>query len=144
MGNLDTEKMVQRFQERATAVKMRGIPPLTGKARRAYVEQAELDYQDYALLADSEISLDGGILTVDLRPAICDAAIRGEGHLEQETQIAMKNIANARPLDYLKALPTDGAKITPSMLDSKADLQDLIDGAEMFRPGFSLAHGYLV
>ena len=45
----------------------------------------------------------------------------------------MENIANARPLDYLKALPTDGAKITPSMLDSKVDLQDLIDGAEMFR-----------
>jgi len=38
-----------------------------------------------------------------------------------------------RPLDYRKALPTDGAKITPSMLDSKAELQDLIDGAEMFR-----------
>ena len=69
----------------------------------------------------------------------------------------MENIANARPLDYLKALPTDGAKITPSMLDSKADLQDMIDGAEMFEvvetiepidvktcPGFSLAHGYLV
>jgi hypothetical protein len=40
-------------------------------------------------------------------------------------------------LDYLAALPkthpTDGAKIAPSMLDSKADLQDLIDGAEMFR-----------
>ena len=38
-----------------------------------------------------------------------------------------------RPLDYLKDLPTDGNKITPKMLDSKADLQDLIDGAEMFR-----------
>ena len=45
----------------------------------------------------------------------------------------MENIANARPLDYLKALPTDGAKITPSMLDSKSDLQDLMDGSEMFR-----------
>ena len=49
----------------------------------------------------------------------------------------MENITDARPLDYLDALPTalptDGAKITPSMLDSKADLQDMIDGAEMFR-----------
>jgi hypothetical protein len=70
---------------------------------------------------------------------------------------AMENIANA--------LPTDGAKITPSMLDSKADLQALIDGTEMFKVvetiasvnvnkcpgstlgmpvGFSLSHGYLV
>jgi len=45
----------------------------------------------------------------------------------------MENIADGRPLDYPDALPTDGAKITPSMLDSKADLQDMIDGAEMFR-----------
>ena len=30
-------------------------------------------------------------------------------------------------------LPTDGDKIRLSMLDSKADLQDLIDGCERFR-----------
>jgi len=145
METLDTAAMVQRFYERAKAVRKRGMPPITGVERKAYIRQAELDYQDYALISDSEISLDGGILTIDLRPAICDAAIRGEGHLEQETQTAMENIANARPLDYLKTLPTDGAKITPSMLDSKSDLQDLMDGSEMFRPsGFSLAHGYLV
>ena len=45
----------------------------------------------------------------------------------------MENIADGRPLDYPDALPTDGAKITAAMLDSKADLQDMIDGAEMFR-----------
>ena len=32
-----------------------------------------------------------------------------------------------------KTLPTDGAKIKMSDLDSKSDLQDLINGAEMFR-----------
>ena len=115
MDTLDTAAMVQRFYERAKAVRKRGMPPITGAERRAYVRQAELDYQDYALISDSEISLDGGILTIDLRPAICDAAIRGEGHLKTETKTAMTHIANARPLDYLKALP-----------------------------GFSLAHGYLV
>ena len=146
MDTLDTAAMVQRFYERAKAVRKRGMPPITGAERRAYVRQAELDYQDYALISDAEISLDGGILTIDLRPAICDAAIRGEGHLETETKAAMENIA--------KALPTDGNKITPKMLDSKSDLQDLIAGAEMFRvvetvdpikpSGFSLSHGYLV
>jgi len=131
MDNLNTEEMVHRFQERAAAVRTRTMPPVAGVERRAFVKQAELDYQDYALIADSAISLDGGILTIDLRPAICDAAIRGPGHLEQETKVAMENIANAaRPLDYLKHLPTDGNKITPT---SKADLQALIDGAEMFR-----------
>lgn len=156
MNTLDTEAMVQRFQERAEAVRQRTMPPVAGAERRAFVEQAELDYQDFAILADSKITLDGGVLTVDLRPAICDAAIRGSGHLEQETKAAMENIATARPLDYVKALPTDGAKITPSMLDSKSDLEALIGGAEMFRvvktvdpidtgacPGFSLSHGYL-
>ncbi len=44
---------------------------------------------------------------------------------ELATQEAMEQIANA--------LPTDGNKITPKMLNSKADLQDLLDGAEMFR-----------
>ena len=149
MNTLDTAAMVQRFQQRADAVRKRNMPPIAGAERKAFVQQAEMDYQDFLLLADSEISLDGGILTVDLRPAICDAAIRGEGHLETETKAAMDNIA--------KALPTDGNKITPKMLDSKADLQALIDGAEMFRvvetiepieetgpTGFSLTHGYLV
>ena len=82
MDTLDTEAMVQRFQQRAEAVRKRNMPPLTGAERRAFVEQSQLDYQDYALLADSQISLDGGILTIDLRPAICDAAIRGGRHGE--------------------------------------------------------------
>jgi len=125
MSGLDTAAMKQRFQQRADAVRNRNMPPIAGAERKAFVEQAELDYQDFLLLADAEISLDGGILTVDLRPAICDAAIRGEGHLEMETKAAMDNIA--------KALPTDGNKITTKMLDSKADLKALIDGAEMFR-----------
>tara|TARA_B100001146_G_scaffold212540_1_gene212086 strand:- start:649 stop:1098 length:450 start_codon:yes stop_codon:yes gene_type:complete len=148
MDTLDTAAMVQRFYERAKAVRNRTMPPVAGAERLAFIKQAELDYQDFAMIADAEISLDEGILTIDLRPAICDAAIRGSAPVERETQVAMQNIANA--------LPTDGNKITPSMLDSKSDLQDLIDGAEMFRvvktvdvidvnvcPGFSLSHGYL-
>jgi len=113
---LDLEAMVRRFKERADGVRRRNMPPVAGVERKAFIEQAEFDYLDFGLIADSAISLDGGILTIDLRPAICDAAIRGEGHLETETKIAMTHIANARPLDYLKALPR----------------------------GFSLSHGYLV
>jgi hypothetical protein len=134
---MDTLAMTERFKQRAKAVRKRNMPPIAGAERVAFIKQAELDYQDFAIVADAEISLDGGILTIDLRPAICDATIRGEGHLETETKVAMKTIASAGPLDYLKhlptELPTDGNKITPGMLDSKADLKDLIDGAEMFR-----------
>jgi|TARA_B110000263_G_C15231903_1_gene475036 hypothetical protein len=95
---LNVEAMIQRFQERAEAVRKRNMPSVAGAERVAFIKQAELDYQDYALVADASISLDGGILTIDLRPAICDADIRGVGHLERETLAAMENIANARPL----------------------------------------------
>tara|TARA_Y100001949_G_scaffold171290_1_gene173527 strand:- start:30 stop:356 length:327 start_codon:yes stop_codon:yes gene_type:complete len=100
MDVLDTEEMRQRFQDRAEAVRKRNMPPVAGAERVAFIKQAELDYLDYALIADSAISLDGGILTIDLRPAICDAAIRGEGHLERETQVAMENIAAAEPAGF--------------------------------------------
>ncbi|MCH2439546.1 MAG: hypothetical protein MK182_10650 [Acidimicrobiales bacterium] len=90
---LKVEAMIQRFQERAKAVRKRNMPPVAGAERVAFIKQAELDYQDYALVADASISLDGGVLTIDLRPAI-----RGVGHLERETLAAMENIANARPL----------------------------------------------
>ena len=157
MDTLDTTAMLQRFQERAAAVKTRSIPPIAGAEHVAFTEQARFDYQDFAMIADSEISLDDGILTIDLRPAICDATIRGVGisdrTKERETRIAMENISKSEHRTYddiMEAqrekrevliededrpsmLPTDGGKITPRLLDSKADLQALIDGAEMFR-----------
>tara|TARA_B100000029_G_scaffold516042_1_gene626370 strand:- start:5083 stop:5412 length:330 start_codon:yes stop_codon:yes gene_type:complete len=96
-NSFSTDAMVKRFKKRAEAVKNRNMPPVAGEERKRFIEQAELDYLDYALIADSIISLDGGILTIDLRPAICDAAIRGESPLEQETKIAMENISKAPP-----------------------------------------------
>ncbi len=87
---LDTAEMLKRFQERAAGVRKRTMPPIAGAERKEFVRQAQLDYQDFLLIADSEISLDGGILTIDLRPAICDAAIRGVGHLEQETKVGWR------------------------------------------------------
>ncbi len=61
--------MLVRFRERARAVRSRGVPPLEGDDRKRYIEQAQLDYQDFAMLADAEASLDEGVLTlrVDLR-----------------------------------------------------------------------------
>ena len=79
MDTLDTAAMVHRFRERAEGVRKRTMPPIAWNERKVFIQQAELDYQDFALIADSVISLDGGILTIDLRPAICDAAIRGVG-----------------------------------------------------------------
>jgi len=67
---LDTDAMLERFRQRAKAVRARGVPPLEGPERKRYIEQAQLDFQDYAMLADATASLEDGILTlrIDLRP----------------------------------------------------------------------------
>jgi hypothetical protein len=66
----DPAAMVERFRERARAVKNRGIPPLEGLERRRFMERMQIDFQDFAMLGDAEASLDDGILTlrIDLRP----------------------------------------------------------------------------
>jgi hypothetical protein len=68
---LDLDAMIERFRDRAHAVKSRTLPPIAGEERTKFIKQAQLDYQDFAILADAEASLDDGILTlrVDLRPA---------------------------------------------------------------------------
>jgi hypothetical protein len=67
---LDVGAMIERFQHRASAVRERGIPPIEGADRQRFVEQARLDYMDFAILGDAEGRLEDGILTlrVDLRP----------------------------------------------------------------------------
>ena len=67
---LDVDAMIQRFRERAAAVKNRPLPPVEGDARREFMQRAQIDFQDFAILADAEGSLEDGVLTlrVDLRP----------------------------------------------------------------------------
>ncbi len=67
---LDIDAMLQRFKDRAVAVKNRNLPPVAGPERTKFIEQAQLDFQDFAIIADAEAQLDAGILTltVDLRP----------------------------------------------------------------------------
>ena len=70
----DPDEMVQRFKERADAVRRRQLPPVEGEARKDFIRQAKLDHQDFAIIGDAVGSLEGGILTltVDLRPAVSD------------------------------------------------------------------------
>ena len=62
--------MIERFRQRARAVRNRGLPPIEGPERRRFMEQAQLDFQDFAMLGDAEGLLEEGILTlrIDLRP----------------------------------------------------------------------------
>jgi hypothetical protein len=66
----DPEAMIERFRGRAAAVRSRGMPPIEGADRQRYIEQARIDFMDYAMLGDAEASLEDGVLTlrVDLRP----------------------------------------------------------------------------
>ena len=70
MAQLDTDAMLRRFRARAQAVKQRPLPPVAGEERKQFIEQAKLDYQDFAILADADASLEDGVLVlrIDLRP----------------------------------------------------------------------------
>ena len=54
MAKLDMDAFLKRFADRATAVKERGVPPLEGEARKAFIEAAEKDYLDYSLIARAD------------------------------------------------------------------------------------------
>jgi hypothetical protein len=71
MATLDVDAMIDRFRARAAAVKQRPLPPVAGEERQQFLKQAQLDFQDFALIGDAAASIDDGILTllVDLRPA---------------------------------------------------------------------------
>jgi hypothetical protein len=67
---LDVDAMLNRFRERAEAVQGRPLPPVAGPERQRFMEQAQLDFQDFAIVGDAKWTFVDGILTltVDLRP----------------------------------------------------------------------------
>ncbi len=73
---LDVEAMIQRFRTRADAVRGRPLPPVAGPERQKFLEQAQLDFQDFAMLGDATAELADGylVLRVDLRPSSSDEA----------------------------------------------------------------------
>ncbi len=68
---LDPAAMIARFRERALAVKQRPLPPVAGEERSRFIEQAQTDFQDFALVGDAVGTVEDGflVLRVDLRPA---------------------------------------------------------------------------
>lgn len=69
MPDLDADAMLQRFRDRAASVKRRSLPPVAGEERQAFIDQAQIDFQDFAIIGDADATLDDGVLTlrVDLR-----------------------------------------------------------------------------
>jgi hypothetical protein len=77
MGDtLDVEAMIQRFRDRAHAVRNRTLPPVAGEERMQFIRQAEIDYQDFAIVGDAQGTIEDGmlVLRVDLRPKDPDGA----------------------------------------------------------------------
>lgn len=64
MATLDTEAMIQRFRDRAQAVKQRPLPPVAGEERQEFIAQAKVDYQDFAIIGDAEASIEDGVLVL--------------------------------------------------------------------------------
>jgi hypothetical protein len=67
---LDIEAMIQRFRDRSAAVRSRNLPPVGGDERAAFIRQAQLDFQDFAIIGDAKATIEDGVLVlrVDLRP----------------------------------------------------------------------------
>ena len=65
----DVDAMIGRFQERAKAVRNRNLPPVAGPERTKFIQQAQTDFQDFAMIADASGAIEDGVLVlrVDLR-----------------------------------------------------------------------------
>ena len=70
MASLDVDEMLARFRDRAAAVKRRPLPPVAGEERQAFLAQAQVDFQDFAIIGDAAGSIEDGVLVlrIDLRP----------------------------------------------------------------------------
>lgn len=67
----DPEAMIERFRERAQAVRSRPLPPVAGPDKKRFIERAQVDFMDFAMIGDATATIDDGILTlrIDLRKA---------------------------------------------------------------------------
>lgn len=69
--SFDPQAMLNRFRERAAAVRKRPLPPVAGEERQQFIAQANTDFQDFAMVGDAEATFEDGVLTlrIDLRPS---------------------------------------------------------------------------
>lgn len=66
MAKFDVDAMLERYQQRAQAVRDRPLPPVAGDERQKFVSQAEADFTDYALIASASWELDDAHLVLKI------------------------------------------------------------------------------
>ncbi len=64
MTEFDVDAFLERFRERAEAVRNRPLPPVAGEERRKFISQAETDYMDYSLVGRGSWTVEGGDLVI--------------------------------------------------------------------------------
>jgi len=64
MADFDPDAMIERFRERAKAVKQRNLPPVAGPERTKFIQQAQVDFQDFAIVGDATWTFEDGVLTL--------------------------------------------------------------------------------
>jgi hypothetical protein len=69
MAQFDVDAMIERYAERAKAVRERPLPPVAGEERKMFIDQAETDYTDFALVASASWEIDDAhlVLRIPLR-----------------------------------------------------------------------------
>lgn len=69
--SLDLDAFLERFRERAKAVRNRPMPPVEGAERVRFRDRMQVDFMDFAMIGDATASVNDGILTlqIDLRPS---------------------------------------------------------------------------
>ena len=61
---LDVDAMLERFRSRAAAVRDRPLPPVAGPERQRFVDQAQVDFQDFSMVGDARWEYEDGVLTL--------------------------------------------------------------------------------
>jgi hypothetical protein len=64
MAQFDVDGMIKRYQNRAQAVRDRPLPPVAGAERQKFIDQAQTDYTDFALIGSASWEVDGGELVL--------------------------------------------------------------------------------
>lgn len=64
MAAFDPNEMIERFKDRAASVKRRSLPPVSGEERQAFLNQAQSDFQDFAIIGDAVASVEDGVLVL--------------------------------------------------------------------------------
>ena len=68
--SLDLDAILHRFRGRAVALKNPPLPPAAGEERTKFIQQAQIDFQDFAIIGDASATVEDGVLVlrIDLRP----------------------------------------------------------------------------